>query len=151
MGSSQVYTGRKNTAVYVYVCTAVFSPRLLKYCYCVLKINPKNFLTTFFYFLFRHQKIQFSHSHCYSGRCELGLAACFFFRKGYLKLVLCCFLRYSIQWQSREPDQFLVCPKPYRKSQGQICSFGNILIVNIWAPGWLSRKSVRPLISGSLI
>lgn len=121
-------------------------------CICALQFFRQELFNHFFYFLFRHQKMQFSHSHCYSGRCELGLAACFFFfRKGYLKLVLCCFLRYSIQWQSREPDQFLVCPKPYQKSQGQICNFGNILIVNIWAPGWLSRKSVRPLISGSWI
>lgn len=148
MGSSQVYTGRKNTAVYV--CTAVFSPRLLKYCYCVLKINPKNFLTTFFTFYSDTKRYSF-HTHTVS---QAGVSLDWqhvFFRKGYLKLVLCCFLRYSIQWQSREPDQFLVCPKPYRKSQGQLCSFGNILIVNIWAPGWLSRKSVRPLISGSWI
>lgn len=58
--------------------------------------HSKNFLTTFLYFLSRRPKIQFSHSHCYSGRCELGRQHTLL-RKGCLRLVLCRFLRCPTQ------------------------------------------------------
>lgn len=140
--------GRKYVHSCVCVCTAFFFffffTETVEILSCI-ENHPKSFLTTFLYFLSRQQKTGFTLAlllrQVWAWWQHTSL------RKGYMRLVL---LSLRCQQQSREPDQSLVMSKTLSDNHRvKYIKYGNIRILNIRTPGWLSQKSMRLLISES--